>query len=157
MPEPSADSSTESTPEAENKPTGPDAKPSEDQTTIAKLNAEISKLRDEAAKSRIAATEAKKTEAEKMADQLSQLQSDLAQERLGRIKATVINESGYDAKLVEPLLTATDEDGLREQLKALASFVDSSRPVGPAGKLAGTARPEPSISKDWLRDQLNKS
>lgn len=86
---------------------------------------------------------ANKTEAEKAAAKIAELEADAASARVEALRFRVASEYGIDGKRAELLLTASTEEAMKEQAEALRQESDTRKKHGNQVPREGT-NPQPS-------------
>ena len=116
----------------------------------------VKKLRDEAAKYRTEAKanaeaaqrlaqieEAQKSEAEKAADRMRQLEAEVEAAKRESLRFRVASEFGIPNDKAELLLTGSDEETMRKQAEALRADTDQRKKNGNVVPKEGTTPREP--------------
>lgn len=126
----------------------------------------VKKLRDEAAKYRKEAKanaeaaqrlasmeEAQKSEAEKAADRMRQLEAEVGEAKRESLRFRVASEFGIPSDKAELLLTGSDEETMRAQAAAIRSDADDRKKTGNHAPREGTtpADPPPDDLREFTR------
>lgn len=131
----------------------------------------VKKLRDEAAKHRKEAKanadaakrlaeleDAQKSEAEKAADRVRQLESEVEDARRESLRFRVASEFGIPSEKAELLLTGSDEETMRKQAEALRSDTDDRKKNGNVVPNEGKTPPAPAgdEKREFLRSLVGR-
>jgi hypothetical protein len=92
---------------------------------------------------------ANKTEAEKAAARIAELEADAASARVEALRFRVASEYGIDGEKAELLLTGSDEETMKKQAEALRQESDTRKKQGNQVPREGT---NPQPSGDEMRD-----
>lgn len=148
----------------------PDEPPEGDETRTTFDADYVKKLRDEAAKHRKEAKanadaakrlaeleDAQKSEAEKAADRMRQLEAEVAEARRESLRFRVASEFGIPGDKAELLLTGSDEETMRRQAEALRSDTDERKKTGNVVPNEGkTSQPKADEVREFARSLFGR-
>ena len=97
--------------------------------------------------------EAQKSEAEKTADRIKQLENEAQDARREALRFKVASQFGIDADKAELLLTGPDEETMTKQAQAFADVSATRKKAGNVSPREGSqTRPAPDAKREFLRD-----
>ena len=105
------------------------------------------KENSKAAERLAAIEEANKTDAEKAAAKIAELEADAASARVEALRFKVASEYGIDGERAELLLTGSDEETMTKQAKALQLESDQRKKQGNRVPSEGTNPPRPNRTR----------
>ena len=101
---------------------------------------------------------ANKTEAEKAAAKIAELEADAASARVEALRFRVASEYGIDGEKAELLLTASDEEAMKKQAAAIKSESDERKKQGNRVPAEGTnPQAKPDEMTDFARRLFEKA